>query len=386
MHYANKYVYGLSLGHLLVDFNQGALAALLPVLITQHHFNYAIAATLVFFMNLISSVVQPLFGVLSDQHPSAWILPVAVLIAAAGFCMLGSVSTYNLLIVGVLISGIGVAAYHPDAAKLVNGLADQTQGRNMSLFSFGGNVGFAIGPTVLTLLINQLGTKGINWLLLPACLSSAILVFTLPKIKHEIKIKSKTNLKTNSIQLKQTDDWKSFSLLSVILFGRSIIFYGLNTFLVLYWIHILNQSRTLGSLALSLLFIVGSIGTLIGGALADKIGYAKLIRISFTLLPFALIAMLLTKNIVLELILLLPVGLLLFMPYSSMVILGQQYLPNKMGLASGVTLGLAVSVGGIASPVLGNLADMTSLSVVMWTLTGISILPAVFAYLVHDIN
>ena len=96
--------------------------------------------------------------------------------------------------------------------------------------------------------------------------------------------------------------------------------------------------------------------------------------------------MLLTKNIVLELILLLPVGLLIFMPYSSMVILGQQYLPNKMGLASGVTLGLAVSVGGIASPFLGNLADMTSLSVVMWTLTGISILPAVFAYLVHDIN
>lgn len=134
----SKYVYGLSLGHFVVDFSQGALAALLPLLIAQHHFNYAIAATLVFAMNLVSSIIQPLiqplFGFLSDRFRTGWIIIPALLITGLGFGTLGWDNQYFLLITSCLVCGVGITAYHPDAAKLVNGLADVNQGHGPERF------------------------------------------------------------------------------------------------------------------------------------------------------------------------------------------------------------------------------------------------------------
>ncbi|WP_338143755.1 hypothetical protein [Limosilactobacillus fermentum] len=111
-------------------------------------------------------------------------------------------------------------------------------------------------------------------------------------------------------------------MLACVLFGRSIIFYGLNTFLVLYWMHILKQSNTSGSLALSVLFIVGATGTIIGGHLVDHIGAVKTIRFAFTIMPFLLLAFSLTKSVIVASALLLPIGMLIFIPYSEIVLLG----------------------------------------------------------------
>ena len=378
----SRYIYGLAAGHLLVDFNQGALAALLPILIATYHFNYAIAATLVFAMNLVSSIVQPLFGYLSDHRQTSGVIVWAILIAGIGFCFLGWVSDYSLLILGVLVCGLGIAAYHPDAAKLVNGLAFQKKGRAMSLFSFGGNLGFAIGPIILTFIVNQSGIHGITFLLIPTVLIALILVLILYQIQQTSVETPLHKKKTESVskQRRDSSDWRHFSILSVTLFGRSIVFYGLNTFLTLYWIHILKQTNTSGSIALSLLFIVGSIGTLLGGRLADQFGYTIVIKSAFVGLPLLLLALSLTRNVVVANLILLPLGLLVFMPYSAMVILGQRYLPQQMGLASGVTLGLAVSVGGIMSPLLGLIADATNLVIVLQVLAVIAIIPAVAAF------
>lgn len=384
----NKYIYELALGHLLVDFNQGALAALLPILIATHHFNYAIAATLVFAMNLVSSIVQPLFGQLSDQHHTSRVIIWAIIVASIGFCLLGWVPYYSLLIVGVLICGVGVAAYHPDAAKLVNGLSGAQKARGMSLFSFGGNLGFALGPVILTLIVNVAGVRGITILLIPAIAIAVLLQITLKRMEKISQVTTVQKLKIGKLHQQEApvDDWKHFSILSVALFGRSIVFYGLNTFLTLYWIHILKQSNTSGSIALSLLFIVGSMGTLLGGRLADHFGYTMVIKSAFVCLPFLLLALSLTTNVILANVILIPLGLLVFMPYSGMVILGQKYLPTRMGLASGVTLGLAVSVGGIVSPLLGMIADASNLVVVIQILAIVAIIPAIASFLLKPMD
>lgn len=170
----------------------------------------------------------------------------------------------------------------------------------------------------------------------------------------------------------------------MVLFGRSIIFYGLNTFLALYWMHILKQSNTNGSIALSVLFVIGSLGTLLGGRLADNIGSIKVIRLTFCILPFLILALSLTRNVLIGSLFLLPIGLLIFLPYSAIVILGQRYLPNNMGFASGVTLGLAISIGGIATPFLGYIGDATNLVKVFQILAGIGLIPLVFSFLIRE--
>jgi len=375
----SKYIYSLSLGHLFIDFSQGALAALLPTLIAQHHYNYVVAASLVFAMNFVSSIVQPLFGFLSDKYDTGWIIILAILITGIGFSSQGYVPNYVLLIVGCLVCGIGIAAYHPDS-----GLAGNNPGQGMSIFSFGGNIGFAIGPIVLTAIVNHLGLHGIGIFLIISLIISLLLLKFYPTM-HRQSILFWSRLKKDQVgvDLYEKNDWLNFSLLTMVLFGRSIIFYGLNTFLALYWINILKQSNTSGSLALSIMFVVGSIGTLIGGRLADKIGSIKVIRLTFCILPLLIWVMSLTKNIILSYVLLLPIGLFIFLPYSAIVILGQRYLPNNMGFASGVTLGLAISIGGIATPFLGYIGDATSLVTVFQVLAAIGLVPLIFSFLIH---
>lgn len=148
--------------------------------------------------------------------------------------------------------------------------------------------------------------------------------------------------------------------------------------------HILKQSNTSGSLALSILFIVGATGTIIGGHLVDHIGAVKTIRLTFTIMPFLLLAFSLTKSVIVASVLLLPIGMLIFTPYSAIVLLGQRYLPNQMGLASGVTLGLAISIGGIATPLLGQVADATSLIIVFFILTAVALIPMGAAYFIIE--
>jgi FSR family fosmidomycin resistance protein-like MFS transporter len=91
------------------------------------------------------------------------------------------------------------------------------------------------------------------------------------------------------------------------------------------------------------------------------------------LTPLLLLFVLLsTTNILTALLLLIPLGLALFAPFSVMVVMGQEYLPNSVGTASGVTLGLAVTIGGITAPVFGHVADLYGIHI---AIIGLALFP-----------
>ena len=72
------------------------------------------------------------------------------------------------------------------------------------------------------------------------------------------------------------DDWRAFGRLCFVIFGRSIMMCGMNTFLALYWIHELGQTERAGSAALSVYYAMGAICTLLGGRLADRFGCRRM--------------------------------------------------------------------------------------------------------------
>ncbi|MNW61017.1 Major Facilitator Superfamily protein [compost metagenome] len=132
---------------------------------------------------------------------------------------------------------------------------------------------------------------------------------------------------------------------------------------------------------LSIFFAIGAISTLFGGRLADKYGYKKIIILAFLLLLPSIFLLTMTSNVVVATLILVVIGFALNLSYSPMVVLGQKYLPNRLGLASGVTLGLSVSVGGIVAPVLGNLADNHGLLAAMHVVALIAVIPAIVAFM-----
>lgn len=373
-----RFLWLLSAGHLFTDLNQGALPAILPFLIAEYNLSYAAAAGLVFAASFVSSVIQPFFGFLADKSSKPWLMPGGILLAGCGLAAVGFISNYWLMFAAVTVSGVGIAAFHPEAARMANKVSGEKKGTGISIFSVGGNAGFALGPVIATSSLLLWGLQGTLILIVPAAIMAAIIASQAGKLHEYEKLAAKAGARRDLAA--QKEEWAPFSRLTVVLFCRSIMFYGLNTFLPLYWINILQQSKAAGGSALTILFTVGAVSTLFGGQLADRFGHTTIVRIGFVLLLPFLIGFNMVNDASLATLLLIPIGVALFAPNSPMTVLGQKYLPNRLGLASGVTLGLAVSVGGITAPALGWFADNYGLPLAMQLVTYLAIVAAVMSF------
>ena len=345
----------LSAGHLVNDFNQGAIPALLPFLILKHDISYAAAAGIVFSFTVSSTLIQPLFGYLADRIAKTWMIPAGVFLSGSALALTGLAPNYLMLILIVMLSGMGSAAFHPEAARYVNFAGGEQKATAMSLFGVGGTLGFSSGPLVITSAVLLWGLNGTLVVLIPAGITAALLLFQSARLTTLEKTEETRIEKTPSSPTK--DNWGAFGKLSLTIVGKSILFYGLITFIPLYWVDVLDQPEAIGAAALSLFLVSGVLGNLMGGWLADRFGRVRMIVIGCALLVPSLPAFVWAGSIYLAALLLIPVGAFLSMTYSPTIVMGQTYLPNNIGLASGMTLGVAFSIGGMAAPVLGTIAD-----------------------------
>ena len=358
---------------MVTDINQGALPAMLPFFISAFDLSYAAVAGIVFAANMTSSIVQPVFGHAADRFSRPWLLPVGLMLAGAGVGLAGIVPGYGWILCMAIVSGIGIAAYHPEAARLVNFAAGARKGTAMSLFGVGGTIGFAIGPLIVTAALLQWGLSGSLVLLAPVTIMALLMASQFPRF-DSLEVERKAghdSWATNDLK----DDWSAFARLTVVIIGRSIIFYGLNTFIPIYWIVALNQSKAAGAMALTVFSGSGIIGNLLGGSLADRIGQKKVMLLGLFGLMLFLPLFVIVKNVQVATLLLIPIGLALFGTYSPAIVMGQNYLPNRVGLSSGITLGVAVAIGGGAAPIIGKLADLYG---IWFSLAAISFLPVLF--------
>lgn len=349
-----RFLWTLSAGHTFTDLNQGALPAMLPFLITTGNLSYASAAGLTFAMALSSSIIQPIFGIWADKISKLWLMPAGMLVAGVSLSTIGFLTNYWLMFIAAIISGIGIAAFHPEAAKLANRAAGEKKGTGISIFSVGGNLGFALGPAITTPAMLLFGLSGSFVLAIPAIIMFFILIIQMREVQPQSK---SVQNKSAKIEVDKKDEWGKFSWLTLAIISRSVIFYSLNTFLPLYWFSVLHQSQAASGTALTIMFAAGAISTLIGGTMADRFGANNVVRIGFILLIPSLYFLTMVDDVAIATLLLIPTAFALFSISGPLVLLGQKYLPNKIGFASGVTLGLAVSVGGLVAPFLGQYAD-----------------------------
>ena len=361
-------IYLLSTGHLVTDLNQGALPAMLPFLVASHGFTYAAAAGIIFAANITSTIIQPIFGHAADRSSKAWLMPLSLLLAGSGIALIGLVENYYLILLLAGISGVGIAAYHPEAARRVNLSGGEQKAAAMSIFGIGGTLGFAIGPLYITSALLWFDLRGSLFLLVPVSLVAILIIKFLPNIH------SATGLAAKKEQAEKEDAWRPFALLSLCVTVRSVMFFGLLTFIPLYWVNVLEQSKIAGGIALSVMTIAGVLGNLVGGRLADRIGNTRVLLSGFAMLVPLAPLLIWVGNPAIALLVLMPTGFAMMATYAPAVVLGQKYLPNHIGFASGVTLGIAVAAGGIAAPLLGWVADIYGLVTVF---SGIAFLPIV---------
>ena len=359
---------GLSAGHLFTDLNQGAVAALVPFLTAERGISLAAAGALVFAATVSSSIVQPLFGIFSDRRPIPALMPLGVLLAGCGMALVGVAPSYPLILLCVVASGIGVAAFHPEAARFANYVSGTGRARGMSFFSVGGNAGFALGPVLTTPLVLLFGLPGALFLALPAVAMAAVLFHELPRM---LSFTPETVEGEEGEENAAPEHWGPFARMIGVVIVRSFVYFGLVAFVASYYERVLGVSPAVGNTALTLMLFGGAAGTLMMGPLADRFGRRTVLGASMLALPPLIFCFTLVGPFV-GMALLVLVGAATVGTFGITVVMGQEYLPGRIGLAAGLTMGLSIGLGGIGAPLLGLAADSKGLS---FTMLVIALLP-----------
>jgi len=358
----------LSLGHLITDVNQGAVVILIPVVKASFGLSIGAATALVTVSTVTSSVLQPLFGLLSDRFDLRWVIPGGILVAGLGMAFAGLAPSYPLVVLAVLLSGIGVAAFHPEASRWAGQAAGRRRATGMSYFSVGGNAGYALGVFAMAPLVVALGRGGMAWLLPPAAvvallLAPAVAGFGRAPGHEEASLKGSLRAALSPV----------IGLLTAVVAVRSAVSIGFAALAPLY-LH-LGRGLPLTDAAwvTSAFLFAGALGTLLGGPLADRFGRRRQLLGSFVVQPVLGFVFVLVPGWpgYLALVLL---GAAVVSSFAVTVVIAQEALPRHQGTASGIILGFAFGAGGISAGLLGALADAIGLQTSLLLLSALPVL------------
>lgn len=355
----------LSIGHLVTDLAAGALPILLPVIQTALGLSYSAAGLISLIFNISSSVIQPLLGFWSDKVKARWLLPAGCLLSMTGLALAGQVSSYWVVLLVVLISGLGSAAYHPEASKVSRLASGHRAATGMSLFIVGGAVGAAVGSVVMAQLLANFDKSSSAYFIIPGLFMALLFFIFNSKLPNDPPKKTAADKKTAASAHSKV----LFSLIVLILviIIRSWTQAGLTYFMPLYFVNHLGLSPAYASSFLVSFMIAGAAGTLLGGPLSDRFGRKKTLVISTALMIPLLLLIRISTGIVL-MVLLFITGMVIVSTMPTTVVMGQELLPHRVGVASGLMTGFAVGMGGVGVTLLGAIADIFGAPNALWVL------------------
>jgi len=343
----------LSSGHLAVDFASGSVPALIPFLTDRFHLSYALAAVLLLAATISSSLVQPLFGLWSDRSGALWLIPGGTALAAVGVGGAAVSPLYPLVVVLVFAGGLGIAAFHPEGAKFAAYASGAKRASGMAYFNIGGNTGYALGAFVTGLLVVRVGLVGGLLAMVPVLVGAAALTRVLPRLSRLTPGASAQEL------TRREDQRRAMTLLGVVIALRSVTWFALLAFVPL-WVTAHGHSKATGNRVLFLMLFAGAIGTLLLGPVADAIGLRRtLVLTQIAIAPLVLVFVYVGGP--LGVAALMAVGVCVVGTFGVTMVLSQLYLPRHVGMASGLSIGLAMGIGGIAAVVVGAVADAVDL-------------------------
>ncbi|MBN6189455.1 MFS transporter [Aneurinibacillus sp. BA2021] len=375
-----KILWIICFAHLLNDMVTAIVPAMLPLFKRSLDLSYMQLGGIVFVATVSASFLQPLIGLITDKRPMPYLLPVGALIAGFGVAGISQAVTYSSILFMVLMIGIGSAVFHPEASKVTHLAAGARKGMAQSIFQVGGNAGQALGPLAIAMLFIPLGQSGALWFIIPSLLTIASLSMVARWYQRrlpEVAVKGKT--------LEGENQYGALALLVVVVMMRSWIHSGISSFLPLYITEARGLTVATAQYYAFVFLLAGALGTFLGGALSDKFSERKILLFSmagsipFTLLIPFLDGWLLYVNTFI-------LGFISLSSFAVTVVYAQRLAPGKIGLVSGLMIGLAIGAGGVGATVLGFLADRIGLITVIELLIIFPVLGVVLGLKLPDMG
>lgn len=363
-----RILFAISFGHFLNDSMQAVVPALFPILEKTMNLSYMQVGWIAFALNMTSSIMQPVFGMYSDKKPSPFLLPLGMFSSMLGMIGLAFAPNFIIVIISVLFIGLGSAVFHPEGARVAYMAAGTKRGLAQAIYQVGGNTGNSLAPIFTALIFVPLGQIGSLGFTAFAAVGIVLLISVSNWYRNELATGAVRRKKRAALEAENaivSTHIKFVILLLVFLtFVRSWYGAGIGNFYQFYLIDHYGLSIKNAQYFVFAFMIAGVLGTFFGGPLADRFG--KKTIIVFSMLGSAPLALLLPHvSLVWVVPLFLCIGFISSSSFSVIVVYAQELVPGKVGMVSGLIVGLAFGLGALGSVVLGKLADIYSLQFIM---------------------
>jgi Arabinose efflux permease len=356
----------LSISHCLNDLLQTTVSASYPIFKEDLSLTFAQIGMITLVYQMSASVFQPIMGLFFDKYPFAWSLPLGMTSTLTGILSLAFAQSLPWVLVSVALVGIGSSVLHPEASRLTSLASGGKRGLAQSLFQVGGNLGGALGPLLIAFLVAPYGRSNLAFFAIIAL--TAIIMMTpvclwYKRILKRFKQENAPIVAKNKAPLPLQKTIIAISILLLLIFSKHAYVASLSSYYTFYLIEKFSVSVE-DSIIYLCIFLAGTVaGTLLGGPIGDKIGRKSVIWVSILgVAPFALLMphVGLTATIVLSFI----IGVVISSAFPAILLYAQELLPYRLGLVSGLFFGFAFGIAGIASAVLGNMADVHGIETV----------------------
>ena len=354
-------LFAVSFCHLLNDMMQALLPAIYPNLKADYHLSFAQIGIITLTFQLTASLLQPAVGFIADRRPMPFSLPGGMVFTLAGLLLLSVAHGYGMILLSAAIIGVGSSVFHPESSRVARMASGGRHGLAQSLFQTGGSIGSALGPLTAAVIVLSLGQSSIAWYSLAALLA----IFILWNVGVWYKTHGLTRMRSAHRQQPATGLSHrrvvfSIAILLALVFTKFFYLAGITSYFTFYLIHAFHVSVKSAQIHLFLFSSAVAIGTFAGGPLGDRFGRKHVIWFSILgALPFAL--MMPHANLFWTTILSIIVGLVISSAFSAIVVFGQELVPGKVGMISGMFFGFSFGMGGLGAAVLGEVADLTSI-------------------------
>jgi len=355
-----KILFIIGLCHLLNDAIQAVVPAMFPILEKSMGLSFTQLGIIAFSLNMVSSVMQPIVGFITDKKPMPYALPVGLTFTLVGILGLGFASSFGLIVLSVLFIGLGSAVFHPEGSRVAYMAAGNRRGLAQSIYQVGGNTGQALAPLITALILVPLGQIGASWFTVVAALAVILLVYIANWYHQRLIVspnvlkKKQSSVGTNKGLTKEVKT--TLVLILLLIFARTWYTSGITNFYTFYAIKEYSLTIKQSQLFLFAFLVSGAVGTFFGGPLSDRFGKKTIISISMlTTVPFSILIPYAPPT--LAFIFLIITGFILMTSFSVTVVYAQELVPGKIGTMSGLTVGLAFGMGAIGSVGLGYIAD-----------------------------
>jgi len=348
----------LSAGHLGADLFLGAVPALVPLFVAQRGMSYADAGLLVLAGSLASALMQPLAGLAGDRLRAPWLAPLGLLLTGAGLAAATLASGFLAIAAALLIGGLGVAIFHPEAIRATRAAAGSQPGRALGSFAACGNVGFALGPALAVPLGAAFGLAAAGAVALVPLAAALVLAIGARRAPDAAPARVAPRASAPA-------DLRGFTLATASAVALSACLFGFMSFVPAWFGDELGASVGLGSAAVAGMLLAGAAGTYLAGRAGDAHGRGPVIAVALgALVPLCFL--LPVTPVAVAFVVVLAIGLLVDGGWYPLLIVAQDAMPGRDGLAAGVVLGLSVGVGAGATALLGRLADAHGPGATLW--------------------